>query len=84
MERVYDLFVGGCNSETSADDINNYCKNIQVYLKKVEVLQTKSEWYKAFKISMMQSDRVKLLNPDSWPKGVFVRKFYNARTARSS
>ena len=84
VERIFDLFVGGCNCDTTVDDIKNYCKNMQVNLKKVEILQTKSDWYRAFKISMLQSEREKLMKPDSWPQGVFVRKYYKAKFSRNN
>ena len=45
-------------------------------------MQTKSEWYSAFKISMKQSERDMLMSADSWPQGVFVRKFYKAKIGR--
>ena len=47
-------------------------------------MQTKSEWYSAFKISMKQSDRDMLMKSDSWPQGVFVRKFYKAKLGRDN
>ena len=76
VERIYDLFIGGCDRETTVNDIKDYCKSLGVELKKVELMQTKSEWYNAFKISMKQSERDMLMSADSWPQGVFVRKFY--------
>lgn len=82
VEKIYDLFVGGCNRETTINDISDYCKNLGVELKKVELMQTKSEWYSAFKISMKQSERDTLMSADSWPQGVFVRKFYKAKIGR--
>ena len=84
VERVFDLFVGGCNVDTCTEDIKDYCKNLEVNLKKVEILETKSDWYRAFKISMLQSDREKLMMPDSWPQGVFVRKYFKARLGRGN
>ena len=82
VERIFDLFVGGCNRETTINDISDYCKSLGVELKKVELMQTKSEWYNAFKISMKQSERDMLMSADSWPQGVFVRKFYKAKLGR--
>ena len=84
VERIYDLFVGGCNRDTTVDDIKKCCTSLEVDLKKVELMQTKSEWYSAFKISMKQSDRDMLMNADSWPQGVFVRKFYKAKLGRDN
>ena len=84
VERIYDLFVSGCNHDTTVDDIKKYCSILGVDLKKAELMQTKSEWYSAFKISMKQSDRDTLMKSDSWPQGVFVRKFYKAKLGRDN
>ena len=84
VERIYDLFVGGCNRDTTVDDIKKYCTSLGIDLKKAELMQTKSEWYSAFKISMKQSDRDMLMKSDSWPQGVFVRKFYKAKLGRDN
>ena len=84
VERVFDLFIGGCNCETNVEDIKSYCNDLGVDLKKVEILQTKSEWYRAFKISVFLSDRDRLMSPETWPKGIFIRKFYKARIGRNN
>ena len=38
VERIYDLFVGGCNRETTINDISDYCKSLGVELKKAELI----------------------------------------------
>ena len=74
-----DLFLGGCCKETTVDMIKSYCSSNQMNIKKVEALNTKSDWYQPFKISAVASERDRLLNADLWPKDCFVRKFFNAR-----
>ena len=83
-DRVFDLFVGGCKCDTTTEDITNYCKDLGVDLKKVEILESKSEWYRPFKLSMLQNHRDILLKAESWPQGIFVRKFYKARNGRNN
>ena len=81
-QRVFDLFVGGCQRESNEDNIKSYCKKLGVNLKKVEKLQSKSDWYNAYKISMLENERDILMKPESWPQGIFVRKFYKAKVSR--
>ena len=81
-QRVFDLFVGGCQRESNEDNIKSYCKKLGVNLKKVEKLQSKSDWYNAYKISMWENERDILMKPESWPQGIFVRKFYKAKVSR--
>jgi len=42
-------------------------------------LETKASWYKAYKLTVNANDRDKLLTPEAWPEGVFVRKYFKAR-----
>ena len=78
-QRVYDVFVGGCGLNSTALELQNYCNSSGVSVKKIESLPTKSEWYKAYKISISASDREILLDPNFWLEGIFVRKFFKPR-----
>ena len=80
VPRIFDVFVGGCLLNSTAEQLDAYCKEGNLTLKKCEPLQTKSEWYKSYKISVDSSRRDDVLSKDFWPKGIFVRKFYRART----
>lgn len=79
VEKIVDLFVGGCSLQSTTIIIEDHCKSLDVNPSKVEELKTKSEWYKAFKISVNLSQREKLIDPKSWPVGVYVRKFFKPR-----
>ena len=78
-QRVYDVFVGGCGLNSTALELQNYCNSSGVSVKKIESLPTKSEWYKAYKISISASDREILLDPNFWLEGIFVQKFFKPR-----
>jgi len=77
--RDLDIFVGGCSLESTLDDIKNHCISKNINVKNVCILETKAIWYKAYKVTVPASDRDRLLVPELWPHGVFVRKYYNAR-----
>ena len=79
-----DIFVGGCDKSSSEEGIKKHCENLGIQLMRTEQLTTRSEWYKAYKISMKATDREKLMLPDSWPQGIFVRKYFKPRKATNS
>ena len=84
VERVVDVFLGGCSLDSDIDQIKRYCSSLQVTLKNIIDLESKSLYYKSFKLSINISDREQLLSEDFWPKGIFIRKFYNPRKSRNS
>ena len=76
--------MGGCDKSTTASVIENYCSENNFRIEKCEALTTRSEWYNAFKISVLASKREELLKPDFWPVGIFVRKFFKARASMNN
>ena len=76
VPRVLELFVGGCGTDTTMDHLTKYCSDNGVIAKKCEELTTQSPWYKPFKLSVLSSDKIKVMNSDFWPEGVFVRQFF--------
>ena len=80
VPKVLDVFVGGCELSSTHHQIEEYCKSSGIDLKGCEPLETKSRWYKSYKISVLLSHRDKLLQPEFWPEGIFVRKFFKARS----
>ena len=57
VERIMEVFVGGCSVDSSSETIKTYCVSLGVEPKKLEELPTKCEWYKAYKISISVSNR---------------------------
>ena len=84
VQRMMDIFVGGCDKNSNEDGIKKHCETLGIQLMKVEELTTKSEWYKAYKISMKATDKDKLMLPDSWPQGIFVRRYFKPRTVNNT
>ena len=77
--RMIDIFVGGCSSGTTSEQVAQYCKYGDIELKTCESLESKSKYYESFKITAVFTDKDKLLNPEFWPMGVFVRKFFKPK-----
>ena len=83
-EQVVDIFLGGCKTSTTNEIIETYCTTNNVPLKRCELLNSRNEWIKCFKLSVLLSDREKILDGDFWPCGVYVRKFFNNNRPRNS
>lgn len=78
--RPMDLYIGRCELDTTVKNVIDHCKsacNIDVI--DCSELIVKSSMFKAFKISVTLRERNILLDPECWPEGVVVRKFYKAR-----
>ena len=82
-QRDLDIFVGGLDRETTSDDIESHCNDNNIVFKKIEKLTTKSLHQQPFKITVAATDREKYLIPEIWPKGVFVRKYFNPRSSKT-
>lgn len=79
-DRIMDIYVGRCSKRSVPQELVDYCKNecnIQVH--ECTELVTKSVHFKAFKISVKMKDRNGLLNPELWPEGILVRKYFSSR-----
>ena len=77
---LVDIFVGGWDKDTTVDNIKNYCTNeLKIDYTECVPMVTKSERYNAFRIKLDLVTRDTIMNPDSWPEWVFVRKFYKPR-----
>ena len=83
-QRVLDIYVGGCSLDSDEANLNGFCEENGVTIKKCELLQTKSQWCKAYKITVDAASRDSVLDAEFWPQGIYVRKFFNARIARNS
>lgn len=71
-----DIFVGNCIDSTEIEDIKNFCvekHNIALIL--CRKLNSKIPHRESFKISVSEKDSEILLNKNSWPVGIFPRKF---------
>ena len=79
-DRIAEIYVGGCNTDTTTDKITQYCAQNGVTVRKCEALNQTTEWTKSFKVSIPSDVRTKMLEAEFWPRGVFVRQFYKARS----
>lgn len=83
VQHVMEVFIGGCGLDTVEADINSHCQANGISPKKCEAVSTVSEWQKSFKLSVLATDRDKVMTSDFWPMGVYVRKYFAKRSPRT-
>ena len=83
-KRDLDIFVGGCSVESSEQELLDYCEEKNIPQKGIERLLTKSTWHQPYKLTVAAEDRDRLLSPELWPSGIFVRKFFKNGSGRQN
>ena len=83
VQQIMEVFIGGCGLDTVEADIISHCQANDISPKKCEEISTVSEWQKSFKLSVLATDRDKVMTPDFWPMGVYVRKYFAKRRPRT-
>ena len=78
-QRVLDIFVGGCSVDSTMATISDYVSNKGVPPLKCTDLASRSEWHKCYKLSVNAENRDKLLDPNFWPTGIFVNKYFRPK-----
>ena len=73
-----DIFIGRCDLEVAPQEILDYCKR-ECNITPIDCVQmeTRSVYYKSFKLTVSAKDRDGLLASDKWPEGIVVQKFFN-------
>ena len=59
VERIYDLYLGECDIQTSETDVLSHIKEQCNTEAKCEALQSRSIYFKAFKIAVKASEKEK-------------------------
>ena len=77
IEKNIDIFIGRTDTGCSIDDINDYINScIKVKAISVEKLSIKTQDYNCFKVRINLKDRDKLFNPEMWPEGIVIKKYF--------
>lgn len=78
--RVADIYVGNCDLEATPETVSEYIhKEMDIVVQKCELLASKNQNSKSFKVTLKLNDRQKLLSSEVWPEGIICRKFYSPR-----
>ena len=81
--RIFDVFIGNCEKTTTTEDLLKYCRELNVSINKCELLSDKSVHSRSFKISVDPDTRDAIMKEDFWPAGLYIRKFYTAKSRRA-
>ena len=80
VKSTSDLFLGRVDKDVTISEIEAYIKEFfRINVIRIEPLIIKSNIYNAFKITVLSNERETLFNPELWPEGMVVNKFYNRR-----
>ena len=75
-KKYLDVYIGNCDTDIDPVIVKNYVlKYINVNVAECQVINA-NNFKKSFKITVLSTDRDKLLDPSVWPKGIICRKFY--------
>ena len=76
-DKTLDLFIGRVDNDVNENEITSYVlSNFNIKVVKIEKIDIKASYCAAFKLTINSNDRDTLLNPDKWPSGIIVNKFY--------
>ena len=76
--RLIDVFVGRVDNDVSCEDLENYIHDVcGVQASSVSNLIIRTDEYKAFKVTVKFTEREKLFNPELWPEGIIIDRFYS-------
>jgi hypothetical protein len=79
-----DLFVYRVQDGNSSEDIKGYINDNHVDVRDIEQTSKEGSKFLSFKVTIRASDMQKVLQPDFWPCGVCVRRFWRPRTQERS
>lgn len=84
-KRTWSLFISRANTETTSDDIVYHVRSIMPRANvECNQLQTRYNTYKSFKLNVVCENIETLMDPNSWPEGILVRKFFTPRSNSTS
>ena len=83
VKRTADVFLGRMYNDVSVEEIKEYIKgNIAVDVQNIVELEIVTDRYKAYKVTVFADEREKFFDPDLWPEGIIVDKYYNRSKAQ--
>ena len=74
-----DLFVYRVTKETVQDDLMEYLKDKHIQPRDIEKLSNTEAKFSSFRVEVKVSELDTLLDPNFWPEGVCVRRFYRKK-----
>ena len=79
-ERCIDVYIGRCSENMDSEILIKYLQEeLKINPRNCVKLATKVPYSTAFKITINDSFKGLVLDPESWPEGIICRKFYGKR-----
>ena len=79
-DRTCDLYIGKVAKTVEVISIKEYIENnFNVKVLNIAILEIKTAYFNAFKVTVSANERQALFKPDKWPEGVVIDKFYNRK-----
>lgn len=82
--RLFQYYTGRWDHQTMAEDITQYLKSLDVEIVEITELKTIHNKFKSFKFICESRYRNKILNKDSWPSGISVKRFFDPKKIEDS
>ena len=79
-----DFFIYRVDKITGEADIAEYLHEKDIQARNIIKLSKDESMFNSFKLTVSISDTEKVMNPDTLPTGVRIRRFYERRTERDS
>ena len=70
------LYVGNVDMNFCIDDIRSYIEGQNVTVVELEDIARRHNRFKSFRLCLKKKDFEVIQDPNSWPEGIIVRKFF--------
>lgn len=78
INRTVDVFVGRVDKNVTSEDLSAYIvDNFEINIINICKLDTITQDYNCYKVTVSINDREKMFNADQWPEGIIIKKFFN-------
>ena len=78
-----DIFIFRVDKTTDADNMKRYMNNKNIDVREIELKSKEQSLYNSFYVRIKVTDLDTVLQPDFWPIGVNVRRYWQPRTQQT-
>lgn len=79
VSKMAEIFISRLHPSTTSDQIKTYLGPEFPEIQCESIESKHPETYSSFKITINSNNFTHLMNPDKWPNGVFINKFFRKR-----
>ena len=82
--RQYHYYVSNWDKETRTEDVEVHLKSFLNCQFEIEAINLNHSRFKAFRVSVDDSQEEVIVNPQNWPEGIYVKRYYFPRNKTSN